>query len=60
MTNNLCGMPAVWGLYGGFDPRTQLDKIIELASPMPEEAFDNGTPPSPLLIFPPYQLAKHR
>lgn len=43
MSNNLCGMPHVWTVYAGLDPSTQLDEIKELASPMPEDAFKNGT-----------------
>ncbi|KAJ4258074.1 hypothetical protein NW762_008214 [Fusarium torreyae] len=41
-SNILCGSPAVWAVYGGFDDvRAELNQVIDFASPLPQEYFKN-------------------
>lgn len=41
-SNNVCGMAPIWGNDAGYDPVTELDKIIALSTPLPAEVTNNG------------------
>ena len=44
-------MPPIWGMFAGYDVQTELDKIIALQHPLPEEITKNGISTLPLSLL---------